>query len=43
MHVLTGHGKDEEERDGAVALADDTFQCLTADSIEDARDVLPIY
>ncbi|MBC8338774.1 MAG: HAD family hydrolase [Alphaproteobacteria bacterium] len=42
LHVLTGHGQDAGEREGAVALDGDGFQCLTAESVGEAGEVLPI-
>ena len=42
IHVLTGHGGDEGERDGAVALDGGGFQCLTADSIAGVEGMLPV-
>lgn len=42
FHVLTGHGADEGERDNAQALACDSFQVLTGNSIAEAASALPI-
>ncbi|MBT3305170.1 MAG: HAD family hydrolase [Alphaproteobacteria bacterium] len=42
IHVLSGHGKDAGEREGAVALGGKEFQSLTADSIGDAETLLAL-
>ncbi len=42
MHVLSGHGPDPGERDGAEALSNSGFQTLIAESIADALEVLPL-
>ena len=42
IHVLTGHGNDAGERDGATALNGGGFQCLTADTIGGAQALLPL-
>ncbi len=41
IHVLTGHGNDEGERQAALALAGPAFQVSAADSIADAGTLLP--
>lgn len=33
IHLLTGHGRDEGERDKALALADDSFYVIATDSL----------
>lgn len=38
IHVLTGHGRDEGEREKALAVATETFTVLTADSLEDVAN-----
>lgn len=43
MHVLSGHGGEEGQREGALALADDRFRVLTAASIGAALRVLPLF
>ncbi|MDV7339257.1 HAD-IIIA family hydrolase [Terasakiella sp. A23] len=40
MHVLTGHGSDDGEREKADRLASKDFQVHLADSIRDALDLL---
>ncbi len=42
LHVLSGHGQNPGERDGAEALADGGFQTLIAESIAGALEVLPL-
>ena len=42
IHVLTGHGKDEGEREKAKKLNCERFNCLTANSIADTKKMLPI-
>lgn len=42
LHVLTGHGADDGERQAALALAGSGFITLIADSIAEAREKLPI-
>jgi D-glycero-D-manno-heptose 1,7-bisphosphate phosphatase len=43
MHVLSGHGGEHGQREGALALADDGFQVLTGNSIAAAVRTLPLY
>ncbi|MDA1091177.1 MAG: HAD family hydrolase [Proteobacteria bacterium] len=43
LHVLTGHGEDRGERDAALALSRDGFQTLTAASIAEALEILPMF
>jgi len=43
IHVLSGHGRDPGEREGAEALDGDGFQTLIADSISDAPGILPLF
>jgi len=43
LHVLTGHGGEDGQRDQALALADDGFRVLTAMSIAAAVRQLPVY
>lgn len=43
MHVLSGHGGEEGQRDGALALAGDGFRVLTGNSIAAAVRTLPLY
>lgn len=40
IHVLTGHGKDDGEREASLALAGDGFQAAPADDIADAGSLL---
>ncbi len=42
LHVLSGHGLDPGERDGAEALTASGFQTLIAESIGEALEVLPL-
>jgi len=42
VHVLTGHGGREGEREGARELASDTFKSVEADSLADAYSVIPL-
>jgi D-glycero-D-manno-heptose 1,7-bisphosphate phosphatase len=42
LHVLTGHGNHEGERDSALALADDRFTVATAPSIRGALGAIPL-
>ncbi|OHC73768.1 MAG: hypothetical protein A3G18_05165 [Rhodospirillales bacterium RIFCSPLOWO2_12_FULL_58_28] len=42
LHVLTGHGGDDGERQAAQALAGDGFIVLTADSIAKSQEELPV-
>jgi D-glycero-D-manno-heptose 1,7-bisphosphate phosphatase len=43
MHVLSGHGGDDGQRAGALALADDAFRVLTGNSITTAVRTVPLY
>ena len=43
MHVLTGHGGEDGQRQGALALADGRFRVLTANSIAAAVRALPVF
>lgn len=43
MHVLTGHGGRDGQREQALALADDGFRVLTGTSIRAAVRQLPVY
>lgn len=43
LHVLTGHGGNDGQREGALALADERFRVLTANSIAASVRVLPIF
>lgn len=40
LHVLTGHGADEGEREAALTLAGNGFKALTAQSIAEAPSLL---
>lgn len=42
IHVASGHGADDEQRDKALALARDGFTVLGARGIDDAADLIPI-
>ena len=42
VHVLTGHGRDEGERDAALALGDGRFTVGTAPSIAEAGALIPL-
>ncbi len=42
MHVRSGHGVHEAERQGALALASGDFRVLTGDTIQDAIRGLPL-
>ncbi len=43
MHVLSGHGSHEGQREGALALADDGFRVVTGFSITAALHELPLF
>lgn len=43
LHVLTGHGGDSGERDTAESLDGEGFQTVTAASIAEAVEILPIF
>ncbi len=43
LHVLSGHGAREGERDAALDTAGDGYEVLTAASIDDAERVLPLF
>ncbi|MDA0306514.1 MAG: HAD family hydrolase [Proteobacteria bacterium] len=43
VHVLTGHGKDEGERDKSLALAQQGFRVEAAATIADAMGLLPLF
>jgi len=43
LHVLTGHGSREGERDAALAMAGKEFTVHTGESINDADRMLPIF
>lgn len=43
MHVLTGHGGEDGQRDGALALADTEFRVLTANSVAAAVREIPVF
>lgn len=43
MHVLTGHGGEDGQREGALALADAGFRVLTANSITAAVRAIPVF
>jgi D-glycero-D-manno-heptose 1,7-bisphosphate phosphatase len=42
VHVLSGHGKDDGERDGALALSGNGFQVLGAKDLKGAVSLLPL-
>lgn len=42
LHVLTGHGTHDGEREGAMALIDTGFRALEAESIADAPTLVPL-
>lgn len=42
IHVLSGHGKDVQERDRALALAENGFRALPAPTIAEAFALLPM-
>ncbi|HEY9079935.1 HAD family hydrolase [Magnetovibrio sp.] len=42
VHVLTGHGTKEGEREAALAVADDTFTVTPATNLGEARALIPI-
>ncbi len=42
VHVRSGHGREVEERKGAVAERRDGFDVHTAESIDDARALIPL-
>ena len=42
VHVLSGHGKDDGERDAALALSGDGFQALGAEDTKGAISLLPL-
>ena len=43
MHVLTGHGGEDGQRDGALALADADFRVLVANSVAAAVREIPVF
>jgi D-glycero-D-manno-heptose 1,7-bisphosphate phosphatase len=43
MHVLSGHGGEDGQRESALAFADDGFRVVTGTSIVGALRVLPLY
>lgn len=43
VHVLTGHGKDEGERDNSLALAQEGFRVELAPCIGDAMEKLALF
>lgn len=43
MHVMTGHGGHDGQRDGARALAGDRFQVVEAESIAAALELIPLF
>ena len=42
IHVRTGHGADDAERDRALALGTDRYRALGAASIADALELIPL-
>ncbi len=42
VHVLSGHGKDDGERDRALALSGNGFQALGAEDVKGAVSLLPL-
>lgn len=42
VHVLTGHGSKEGERDAALAVASDRYAIKTAANLGEARDLIPL-
>ncbi|MGH6660659.1 MAG: HAD hydrolase-like protein, partial [Rhodospirillales bacterium] len=43
IHVATGYGADEGERQRALAFAGDDFRALAAPSIAEAAHLLPLF
>ncbi|MFQ5764573.1 MAG: D-glycero-alpha-D-manno-heptose-1,7-bisphosphate 7-phosphatase [Rhodospirillales bacterium] len=43
IHVRTGHGAEAGEREAALALADAAFRALAAETIGEARTLLPLF
>ncbi len=43
MHVLTGHGLHDDQRQQAIALADKGFQVIPAQSIDAAATQIPLF
>ncbi len=43
IHVLSGHGSDEGEREEALEFGSEGFHCLTADSIGGVEGLLPLF
>ena len=43
MHVLTGHGLHDDQRQQALALADNDFQVIPAPSIATASTQMPLF
>ena len=43
MHVLTGHGLHDDQRQQATALADNGFQVIAAQSIATAATEIPLF
>lgn len=42
VHVITGHGSKDGEREAALAVGDDDYQVLAADNLDNARALIPI-
>lgn len=42
MHVLTGHGSGEGQRDKCLAMACDRFRVVAAESVAGALDLIPL-
>ncbi|MBT3361182.1 MAG: HAD family hydrolase [Rhodospirillales bacterium] len=43
MHVLTGHGLHDDQREQAIALGDNDFQVISAQSIAAAEAQIPLF
>lgn len=43
VHVLSGHGENDGERDAALALSGDGFQIQGAEDLKEAGSLLPLF
>ena len=43
VHVLSGHGENDDERDAALALSGDGFQVQGAEDPKEAASLLPLF
>ena len=42
VHVLSGHGSNDGEREGALGLSDNTFEIKLADDLASASGIIPL-